>query len=86
MDIITVPDIDGPTEQLCWKQSPLMIRCDRRKDHQGLHSWEYIEIERAIEEIRVVCAGADEWRGSMERTVRLHALIPIAQRLGRSSR
>lgn len=38
--IVDVPDIDGPTEQLCWKQSPQMGRCDRRKGHAGMHTWE----------------------------------------------
>lgn len=37
---IRVPDIPGPTAPLCWKQSRLMVRCDRRKGHKGRHSWE----------------------------------------------
>lgn len=41
---VHVPDIDGPTAHLCWQQtltgpSP-MVRCDRKKGHLGLHSWE----------------------------------------------
>lgn len=45
---IAVPDIEGPTAQLCWKQcnpteppfKNAMARCDRRKGHKGPHSWE----------------------------------------------
>ncbi len=40
MEIIEIPDIEGPTAPLCWKQGPLMTRCDRRKNHKGLHVWE----------------------------------------------
>jgi hypothetical protein len=40
--IIKVPDIEGPVEQLCWKQAPDMRRCDRRKGHGGLHVWQMI--------------------------------------------
>lgn len=42
MSKIPVPDIDGPTVQLCWKQSPAMVRCDRAQGHLWLHSWEYV--------------------------------------------
>ena len=41
MSIIHVPDIEGPTVQLCWKQAQNMVRCDRKKGHNGLHSWEH---------------------------------------------
>lgn len=37
---IKVPDIPGPRKQLCWKQAPTMVRCDRAKGHEGKHSWE----------------------------------------------
>ena len=44
MTTINVPDIDGPTAQLCWTQKldppGAMTRCDRRKGHYGPHSWE----------------------------------------------
>ncbi len=38
---ITVPDVKQPIAKLCWKQSKLMIRCDRKAGHKGPHSWEY---------------------------------------------
>lgn len=45
MEPITVPDIPGPTAQLCWKQTwegpNAMARCDRRLGHTGRHSWEF---------------------------------------------
>lgn len=44
MKIIKVPDIPGPKAQLCWKQSRLMARCDRRKGHQGPHTWEMVKV------------------------------------------
>lgn len=40
MTTIRVPDIEGPTAQLCWTQAPDMTRCDRKKGHAGPHSWE----------------------------------------------
>ena len=44
MTKIAVPDIDGPTAQLCWRQKldppHAMTRCDRARDHRGPHSWE----------------------------------------------
>jgi len=50
---IPVPDIPGPTAQLCWKQEPLTFRrCDRRVHHEGMHSWEavnrIIELEQRL--------------------------------------
>jgi len=50
---IPVPDIPGPTAQLCWKQEALtFIRCDRRRGHHGPHSWEFanliIELEQQL--------------------------------------
>lgn len=38
--VIPVPDLEGPTAVLCWKQAENMVRCDRTKDHKGRHSWE----------------------------------------------
>jgi hypothetical protein len=38
---VKVPDVPGPAECLCWKQAPNMTRCDRRKGHEGPHSWEW---------------------------------------------
>ena len=41
MATIRVPDVDRPTDTLCWRQEPLTFkRCDRRLHHEGLHSWE----------------------------------------------
>lgn len=40
MAVINVPDIEGPIAQLCWKQAPDMVRCDRKKGHAGPHSWQ----------------------------------------------
>lgn len=37
---IVVPDLPQPTATLCWKQSRAMVRCDRKAEHQGPHSWE----------------------------------------------
>lgn len=46
--IVDVGDINGPTAQLCWAQKlappQIMARCDRRKGHTGLHSWELTEL------------------------------------------
>ena len=47
MSTVHVPDIPGPVERLCWKQGPLaqgMPRCDRKKRHGGLHSWEWVSL------------------------------------------
>ena len=45
MNKINVPDLDGPTAQLCWTQKldppGAMTRCDRRKGHYGPHSWDH---------------------------------------------
>jgi hypothetical protein len=43
---VSVPDIPGPKDELCWKQGTIdtpkyaMARCDRRKGHGGKHVWE----------------------------------------------
>jgi hypothetical protein len=41
LDIIDVPDVPAPTAVLCWKQSRLMVRCDRAASHFGRHSWDH---------------------------------------------
>lgn len=39
--VVAVPDAAKPPKAtLCWKQSPAMVRCDRRRQHLGPHSWE----------------------------------------------
>lgn len=39
--VVAVPDAAKPPKAiLCWKQSPVMVRCDRRRQHLGPHSWE----------------------------------------------
>lgn len=37
---ILVPDVDQPLARLCWAQAITMVRCDRKANHQGPHSWE----------------------------------------------
>ncbi len=42
MSVVYVPDVEGPTAPLCWKQKPdAFVRCDRRLGHSGRHTWEY---------------------------------------------
>lgn len=47
MKKVKVPDVEGPKVNLCWEQKltpPLiMARCDRRKGHNGPHTWELLE-------------------------------------------
>jgi len=48
---IPVPDIPGPRRPLCWRQDPArLIRCDRARGHQGLHTWEWAAITTALAE------------------------------------
>lgn len=47
--VIKVPDLEGPTKQLCWKQAPHMVRCDRMLNHAGMHSWEYFAKIKELE-------------------------------------
>lgn len=54
---IHVPDLDGPSAQLCWKQSSVMARCDRRIGHPGAHSWEPFEVQIRAPNLRDL--GAD---------------------------
>lgn len=64
MPAIPVPDIEGPTAQLCWAQKPdapsAMVRCDRRQHHKGLHSWERDDFSDGKEDMRVFIERA--WR------------------------
>lgn len=32
----------APLARLCWKQSPNMVRCDRKQGHKGDHSWGHV--------------------------------------------
>jgi hypothetical protein len=43
-DIVEVPDVEAPLARLCYKQAENMTRCDRKKGHNGLHTWEYAKI------------------------------------------
>ena len=49
---VKVPDVEGPTMPLCYKSSELMTRCDRVKDHRGMHSWELERAYAAITTLR----------------------------------
>lgn len=41
--IVTIVDYAKPPKAtLCWKQSPGMVRCDRRRAHLGPHSWQLV--------------------------------------------
>jgi hypothetical protein len=55
-----VPDVESPKEFLCYKQAPNMTRCDRKKGHEGLHSWEAARFERALQKILTVHRTVDE--------------------------
>lgn len=44
-DIVPVPDLAPPTAILCWRQDPASAwRCDRRRDHGGMHTWQSTDI------------------------------------------
>ena len=48
-DPVHVPDIPGPYRQLCWQQDPVrLLRCDRVRNHNGLHTWEWAAITTAL--------------------------------------
>ena len=84
MEIIKVPDIVGPTEQLCWKQSRLLTRCDRRKGHQGPHSWDHPAPsadgwQPTLDEMRLASHLCDEANGTSDYNMRLVALALIAR-------
>ena len=50
-DPVHVPGIPGPYRQLCWQQDPVrLLRCDRARNHHGLHTWEWAAITTALAE------------------------------------
>jgi len=50
-DPVHVPGIPGPYRQLCWQQDPVrLLRCDRARNHNGLHTWEWAAITTALAE------------------------------------
>ena len=59
MKTIKVPDIPGPRVQLCWAQADTMVRCDRRKGHRGLHSWQAVTCPETALDLRTL---AINWR------------------------
>lgn len=53
---IKVPQVEGPTKQLCYVSPPLdgtqgnpMLHCDRPKGHAGSHYWEVWNAKQAAE-------------------------------------
>ena len=51
---IKVPSVPSPTDKICFKPAPLLVsmeRCDRRKGHTGLHSWEWTLVLKALEDM-----------------------------------
>ena len=58
-DPVHVPGIPGPYRQLCWQQDPVrLLRCDRARNHNGLHSWEWAAITTALAEAEAELAAA----------------------------
>ena len=58
-DPVHVPDIPGPYRQLCWQQDPVrLLRCDRARNHNGLHTWEWATITTALAEAEAELAAA----------------------------
>lgn len=55
---VPVPDILGPKVQLCWQQGPLMHRCDRKRGHDGPHTWEMAAEVKALKGLPTVYAPA----------------------------
>jgi len=63
-EAVTVPDIPGPRRPQCWRQDPVrLIRCDRARNHSGLHSWELAE---AREELTALRQGHAELEAKLE--------------------
>jgi len=56
---IHVPGIPGPYRQLCWQQDPVrLLRCDRARNHNGLHTWEWAAITVSLAEAEAELAAA----------------------------
>jgi hypothetical protein len=60
--IVNVADIEGPTVQLCYSQSTLLTRCDRKKGHGGPHTWQlhqaFVAVMNALD-VHMPPAGAN---------------------------
>lgn len=50
MEKIKVPDdIPHSLTELCGKENRSMVRCDRKINHEGMHSWEMMQKIRDLQ-------------------------------------
>lgn len=75
MTTIHVPNVPGPTVQLCYASPPLdgsqgnpMEHCDRRKGHGGKHTWELWNALIALRKTWQTRAKADARYGAAQAT------------------
>jgi hypothetical protein len=73
----TVPEDRPPAAYLCYAAAPLsstnpMLRCDRKRGHAGMHSWELVQaltVHRAEGEREWLEWAGFKWRRELPETV-----------------